>query len=160
MSEQQQNPARRHCAIVYLATNGGLGYAPVAPGTFGTLAGIPAFYYLSRMSGLLQFILLAGVIILSVWLCQRAGEYFQEADDSRIVIDELAGYLVTTAFLPFSWGTALLAFFWFRLFDILKPPPVGWIDRTCKNGLGVTLDDLLAGVYAAIAVRFCLALFT
>lgn len=157
---ESSSEQRRNCATVYLATNAGLGYAPFAPGTFGTLAGIPAFYYLSRLPGLLQFITLLAVIALSVWLCQRAGEYFNEADDSRIVIDELAGYLVTTAFLPFTWGTAMLAFFWFRLFDILKPPPIGTIDRRFKNGFGVTFDDVLAGIFAAVAVRFCLALFT
>lgn len=160
MSEQQPPVPRRQCLIIYLATNGGLGFAPVAPGTFGTLAGIPAFYFMAKAPGLLQFVLLCLVIALSIWLCQRAGEYFNEADDSRIVIDELAGYLVAVAFLPFSWTTAILAFFWFRLFDILKPPPIGGIDRTFKNGFGVTFDDVLAGVYAAIAVRLCLALFT
>ncbi|MFO7812859.1 MAG: phosphatidylglycerophosphatase A [Pelovirga sp.] len=151
---------RKNCATIFLATNGGLGYAPLAPGTFGTLAGIPAFYYLSCLPGSLQFVVLVAVIALSVIICRHAGRYFGEADDSRIVIDELAGYLVTVAFLPFSWGTALLAFFWFRLFDILKPPPIGYIDRNVKNGFGVTFDDVLAGVYAAIAVRLCLALFS
>lgn len=151
---------RKNCATVFFATNGGLGFAPVAPGTFGTLAGIPAFYYLSLLPGLLQFVVLVAVIAFSVTICQHAGNYFGEADDGRIVIDELAGYLVTVAFLPFTWGTALLAFFWFRLFDILKPPPIGHIDRNFKNGFGVTFDDVLAGVYAAIAVRLCLALFS
>ena len=151
---------RKNCATIFFATNGGLGFAPLAPGTFGTLAGIPAFYYLSFLPGLLQFFVLVAVIAFSVFICQLAGTYFGEADDGRIVIDELAGYLVTVALLPFTWGTALLAFFWFRLFDILKPPPIGHIDRSFKNGFGVTFDDVLAGVYAAIAVRLCLALFS
>ncbi|MFO7766602.1 MAG: phosphatidylglycerophosphatase A [Pelovirga sp.] len=153
-------PGQKSCTTVFIATNAGLGYAPIAPGTFGTLAGIPAFYYLAFLPGLLQFVFVVAIIALSVWICGHAGDYFGEADDSRIVIDEFAGYLVATAFLPFTWGTALLAFFWFRLFDILKPPPVGFIDRNFKNGFGVTFDDVLAGIYAAIAVRFCLALFT
>jgi len=151
---------RKNCATIFFATNGGLGFAPVAPGTFGTLAGIPAFYYLSLLPGLLQFVVLVAVIAFSVTICQHAGSYFGEADDGRIVIDELAGYLVAVTFLPFTWGTALLAFFWFRLFDIVKPPPIGHIDRNFKNGFGVTFDDVLAGVYAAIAVRLCLALFS
>jgi phosphatidylglycerophosphatase A len=151
---------RKNCATIFLATNGGLGFAPVAPGTFGTLAGIPAFYYLSLLPSLLQFVTLVAIIAFSVYICRLAGNYFGEADDGRIVIDELAGYLVAVAFLPFTWGTALLAFFWFRLFDILKPPPIGHIDRSFKNGFGVTFDDVLAGVYAAIAVRLWLALFS
>lgn len=159
MNEDQSRP-RNPCLGIYLATNGGLGYAPVIPGTFGTLAGIPAFYFLAKAPGLIQFLLLCLIILASVALCDAAGRYFQEADDRRIVIDELAGYLVATAFLPFSWGTALLAFFWFRVFDIIKPPPIGAVDRSWKNGFGVTFDDVLAGVYAAIATRLCLAIFS
>ena len=144
---------------LFISSNGGLGYAPIAPGTFGTLAGIPAFYFLSLFSWPLQLITLLAVIFLSVWASDFAGGYYQEADDGRIVIDELAGYLVTTAFLPFSWSTAILAFFLFRIFDIIKPPPVSWFDREMKNGLGVTLDDVMAGVYAAIALRIILGIW-
>ena len=68
-------------------------------------------------------------------------------------------FTVTVAFLPWSWSAALLGFLWFRLFDISKPPPVSWFDRTMKNGVGVVLDDVMAGVYAAIALHLCLYLF-
>lgn len=145
--------------ILYLASNAGLGYAPVAPGTFGTLAGIPVYYLLSRFSAPLQLLTLLAIVFLSFWLSDQAGKIYGEADDSRIVIDELAGYLIAVAFLPFSWGVAILGFLWFRLFDIVKPPPASWFDREMKNGVGVTLDDLVAGVYAALALRLCLALF-
>ncbi len=145
--------------ILFISSNGGLGYAPIAPGTFGTLAGIPAFYYLASFSWPLQLITLVAIIFLSIWACDFAGKYYNEPDDGRIVIDELAGYLVTTAFLPFSWPVAILGFFWFRVFDIIKPPPANWFDREMKNGLGVTLDDIMAGIYAAIAVRICLWIF-
>ena len=147
-------------ATLFLASNGGLGYAPFAPGTFGTLAGIPAFYYLSRFPWPLELLTLVGLIFLSFRICDIAGVEYGDPDDSRIVIDELAGYLVTTLFLPFSWGAALLAFFWFRVFDILKPPPVSWFDREWPNGFGVTLDDVIAGLYAAVMTRFFLALFS
>jgi phosphatidylglycerophosphatase A len=145
--------------ILFLASNAGLGYAPVAPGTFGTLAGIPVFYFISCFNWPLQFLSLLALLFLSFWVADRAGQIYGEADDGRIVIDELVGYLVTVAFLPFSWGTALLGFVWFRIFDILKPPPANWFDRELKNGIGVTLDDLVAGLYAALAVRGCLLLF-
>lgn len=145
--------------VLLLASNAGLGYAPIASGTFGSLAGIPCFYYLSGFSGPLQLLTLLAILFLSFWACDQAGKLYGEADDGRIVIDELIGYLVTVAFLPFSWGTALLGFFWFRLFDILKPPPANWFDREMKNGVGVTLDDVVAGIYAALALRFCLFLF-
>jgi phosphatidylglycerophosphatase A len=146
--------------VLFLSSNAGLGYAPVASGTFGTLAGIPAFYYLSHFSWPLQLVTLLTIIFLSFWICDIAGQYYGEADDGRIVIDELVGYLITTALLPFTWPVAILGFFWFRVFDILKPPPANWFDREMKNGLGVTLDDIIAGVYAALLLRLCLALFT
>lgn len=145
--------------VLFLSSNAGLGYAPVASGTFGTLAGIPTFYYLSRFPWPLQFFTLAALLFLSFWICDVAGKFYGEADDGRIVIDELLGYLITTAFLPFSWPVAILGFFWFRVFDILKPPPANWFDREMKNGVGVTMDDLIAGIYAAILLRICLALF-
>ena len=146
--------------VLFLSSNSGLGYAPIASGTFGTLAGIPAFYYLSRFSWSLQLLTLMAILFLSFWACDIAGKYYGEADDGRIVIDELIGYLITTAFLPFSWPAAILGFIWFRIFDITKPPPANWFDREMKNGLGVTLDDVIAGIYAAIALRICLALFS
>jgi phosphatidylglycerophosphatase A len=136
-----------------LASNCGLGYAPVAPGTFGTLAGLPAFWLLAGLSPAAYLLAFGGVTGVAVWAAATAGRHFGVADDGRIVIDELAGYLATVAFLPWSWTTALLGFVWFRVFDILKPPPVGWIDRHCKNGFGVVIDDVAAGIYAALALR-------
>jgi len=157
MTERNEGPPRK--LILLLASNAGLGYAPVASGTFGTLAGIPVYYYLACFSWPLQLLTLLAILFLSFWVSDEAGKIYGQADDGRIVIDELVGYLVTVAFLPFSWETALLGFVWFRFFDILKPPPANWFDRELKNGLGVTLDDLVAGIYAAMALRFCLFLF-
>ena len=136
-----------------LASNLGLGYAPVASGTFGTLAGLPAFWLLAGLSPAGYLLAWAGVTAVAVWAAGAAGRHYGVADDGRIVIDELSGYLVTVAFLPWNWTTALLGFIWFRVFDILKPPPANWIDRRCKNGFGVVFDDVAAGVYAALALR-------
>jgi phosphatidylglycerophosphatase A len=136
-----------------LASNFGLGYAPVAPGTFGTLAGLPAFWLLAGLAPTDYLLAWAALTGVAIWAAGAAGRYYGVIDDRRIVIDELSGYLVTVALLPWSWTTALLGFAWFRLFDILKPPPVGWIDRHCKNGFGVVFDDVAAGVYAALALR-------
>ncbi|PNU18990.1 phosphatidylglycerophosphatase A [Geothermobacter hydrogeniphilus] len=143
-----------------LATNGGLGLAPVASGTFGTLAGIPAFWLLSHLGGFLYTLAWLLLLVIAVRVSDRAGRYYGVADDGRIVIDELLGYLVTVALLPFSWTAAILGFLFFRLFDIAKLPPASWFDREMKNGLGVVLDDVAAGIYAALALRFCLAIFT
>jgi len=146
----------RHLALL-VASNGGLGYAPVAPGTVGTLAGLPAFWLLAGLSPAAYLLALAALTSLAVWAAGVAGHHYGVVDDRRIVIDELAGYLVTVALLPWSWLTALLGFAWFRLFDILKPPPVNWIDRHCKNGFGVVFDDVAAGLYAALALRLTLS---
>lgn len=141
-----------------LASNLGLGYAPVVPGTFGTLAGLPAFWLLADLTPAAWLLAWAAITAVAVWAAGEAGRHYGVVDDRRIVIDELSGYLVTVALLPWNWTTALLGFAWFRVFDILKPPPVGWIDRRCKNGFGVVFDDVAAGIYAAIALRVTLRL--
>lgn len=139
-----------------LASNGGLGYAPVVPGTFGTLAGLPAYWLLAGLTPPAYLLAWGAVTAVAVWAAGEAGRHYGAVDDGRIVIDELSGYLVTVAFLPWSWTAALLGFAWFRLFDILKPPPANWIDRRCKNGFGVVFDDVAAGLYAAGALRLTL----
>lgn len=141
-----------------LATNGGLGYAPFAPGTVGTLAGLPAFWLLAGLAPGAYVGVWLLLTAVAVWAAGAAGRHFGVVDDGRIVIDELCGYLVTVAFLPWNWTTALLGFLCFRVFDILKPPPVGWIDRRWKNGFGVVADDLAAGLYGAAALRLLLRL--
>lgn len=144
--------------ILLLATNGGLGYAPFAPGTVGTLAGIPVFYLLAGLPAPLYSLVWLLLLLLSFWVAGEAGKAFGVVDDGRIVIDELVGYLVTVAFHPFSWTTALLGFVLFRLFDIAKPPPANWYDNHMKNGVGVVLDDVVAGLYGAAALYFALPL--
>lgn len=144
--------------ILFLSSNAGLGYAPWAPGTFGTLAGIPAFWLLADLPPALWLLTWSALLCLSFWVAGAAGAIYGVVDDGRIVIDELVGYLVTVAFLPFSWSAALLGFACFRLFDIAKPPPVRWLDRSLKNGFGVVLDDVMAGVYGALLLRLLLHL--
>lgn len=142
--------------ILFLSSNAGLGYAPVAPGTFGTLAGLPVFYLLAGLPAPLYLLTWTALLFLAFWVAERAGAIYGVADDGRIVIDELVGYLVTVALLPFSWTTALLGFVCFRCFDIVKLPPARWFDRHVKNGYGVVLDDVIAGIYGALALRLLL----
>ncbi|APG25203.1 MULTISPECIES: phosphatidylglycerophosphatase A family protein [Syntrophotalea] len=142
--------------ILFFASNAGLGYAPVASGTFGTLAGVLVFYLLAPLPAAIYLMSWAALLFLSFWICDAAGIIYGQADDGRIVIDELVGYLATVALLPFSWRNALLGFVFFRLFDIVKPPPARQIDRHMKNGIGVVLDDVVAGLYGALALRLAL----
>ncbi|WP_027716848.1 phosphatidylglycerophosphatase A [Desulfuromonas sp. TF] len=142
--------------ILLLSSNAGLGYFPIAPGTVGTLAGIPAFFLLAALPAPLYAVTWTALLFLSFWTAGEAGKIYGIVDDGRIVIDELVGYLVTVAFLPFSWSAALLGFIFFRIFDIAKPPPASWFDRKMKNGYGVVLDDVMAGLYGAAALRLTL----
>ncbi len=146
--------------ILCLASNAGLGYSPVAPGTVGTLAGIPAFFLLASLPTPLYILTLSALLCLSFWAAGAAGHIYGVVDDGRIVIDELVGYLFTVALLPFSWTNAILGFIFFRIFDISKPPPASWFDRHLKNGYGVVLDDVIAGIYGALSLRLGLFLWT
>jgi phosphatidylglycerophosphatase A len=142
--------------ILFVASNAGLGYSPLASGTVGTLAGVPVFFLLARFPAPLYLLTLTALLFLAFWTAGAAGSIYGEPDDGRIVIDELVGYLVTVALLPFSWTNALLGFLFFRLFDIVKLPPARWFDRQIKNGYGVVLDDVVAGIYGALALRLAL----
>lgn len=132
---------------VLLAAWGPCGYAPVAPGTFGTLGAIPLYLALSRLSPVSYVAFTAAFAAVAALAAERAGRYWGVADASPIVIDEVAGYLVALALVPFSWQAVAAAFVLFRVFDVVKPWPASAFDRM-KSGLGVVLDDVAAGVWA------------
>lgn len=142
--------------IKLLATWGGSGYSPIASGTAGTLAAIPFYIWFARLPLPLYLLTLAAFFFLSCWVSGKAEIIFQEKDSGKIVIDEVVGYLVTMIAIPFDWRYMVAGFFLFRFFDIVKPPPANWFDRKLKNGYGVVLDDVAAGVYAWL----CLLLLT
>lgn len=146
-------PRTRPDGWVLLAAWGPCGYAPVAPGTFGTLGAIPLYWALDRWvqpGAALAFT--AALAAVGVFAAQRAGKYWGVADASPIVVDEVVGYLVTMTFVPFSWPAAIAGFVLFRLFDVLKPWPASAFDRV-KNGFGVVMDDVAAGVFAWCALQ-------
>ena len=132
------------------ATFFGAGYVPVAPGTAGTVAAIPLWWLLSHLPWPVYLLATATIASTGIAAAQRAGRYYGVADSGHIVIDEVAGYLVTMLFLPRGWLAALAGFVFFRLFDVVKPPPARFFDRDprWKNGAGVVLDDVAAGVWA------------
>ncbi len=133
-----------------------LGYIPVAPGTFGSLIGIPLAVAQARLVAWgwwAPFASFALFVCVASWIAGRAEKVFGRKDSSRIVIDEVAGYLAATLFLPATWGVLLAAFAFFRLFDVLKPFPAAHIDRQLHGGWGVVLDDVVAGIYAQACVR-------
>ena len=134
--------------VKLLATWGGSGYAPVASGTFGTLAAIPFHLVLANLSLPVYLLTLTAFFFLACWVSGKAEVIFGEQDCGKIVIDEVVGYLVTMTAIPLDWRYVVAGFFLFRFFDIVKIPPARWFDRQMKNGYGVVLDDVAAGVYS------------
>ena len=139
--------------ILLLATGFGIGYSPVAPGTLGTLAAIPVYYFLSRIPSPLYEVTLVGFLFLSVWVSGNAEIFFGKKDDQRVVIDEVMGFLITMLWVPKTVLFVTIGFFLFRFFDILKPFPIRRLEKGFKGGFGVVLDDIMAGVYANIVLR-------
>lgn len=137
-----------------IATGLGAGYVPLAPGTAGTAVAVPLAWALSHLSGPAQLASIACLVLVAVWAAQRAGRAFGNADDPRIVSDEVAGFMVTVALLPATPGVLFLGFVLFRVLDQLKPWPASYFDRRVKNGWGNVLDDVVAGLYG----RACLEL--
>ena len=144
--------------IKFLASGAFWGYLPLAPGTFGTLWGIPIFFWVSHYPSEVQAGLLVFFILAAVFLAGRAARAGGQKDPSWVVIDEIAGYLASTCWLPFTWFTVLGAFFIFRILDIFKPFPIRKIDRELPGGWGIVLDDVLAGIYTNILLRLVMAL--
>ncbi|NVN98532.1 MAG: phosphatidylglycerophosphatase A [Geobacteraceae bacterium] len=144
--------------VKLLATWGGSGYSPFASGTVGTLAAIPFYIWLARLSLPMYLLTLVAFFFLACWVSGEAEVLFNEKDSGKIVIDEVVGYLVTMIAIPYDWRYMVAGFFLFRLFDIVKPPPARWFDQKVKNGYGVVLDDVAAGLYAwlclLVIVRF------
>jgi len=139
--------------ILFLSSGTYLGYLPLASGTFGTLWGLPIFYWLSTQRLWTQILIILGSIFLAVLLAGNAEKIWGEKDPSKVVIDEIVGYMTAIVGLSFSWNTALLGFLIFRVMDILKPYPIRKIDQNLPGGWGIVLDDVLAGVYSQVILR-------
>ncbi len=138
----------------YISTFLGSGLLPKAPGTWGTLAAIPLVYALNTAG---PFWIMGFVILflpISVW---AVSEYQKQLggkqDPGEIVIDEVLGYAITMVWLPATWQAYLLGFIAFRVLDILKPGPIGRLDRQVKGALGVMLDDIAAGIIGNIILQ-------
>ena len=150
MTEEQLKPLGPDWRnpVHLLAFGLGAGAVPKVPGTAGTLVAVP-LYLLIRPLGPLDYLLvLAAMFLIGIYLCGRASRDLGVHDHSGIVWDEILGYLVSMWLAPAGWGWMLLGFLLFRVFDILKPWPIGWLDRRVSGGLGIMLDDLVAGMFS------------
>lgn len=130
-----------------IATALGVGFSPVAPGTCGTAVGLLLFWSLSDLPVWLYAAIVCLVVAVGTWAASITGKIYGEVDNQRIVIDEVAGYLITMIASRPTVTEMLIGFVLFRFFDIVKPFPVDWADQKVKNAFGVMLDDILAGVY-------------
>ena len=132
-----------------LATWFGIGLLRPASGTWGSLAGVILWFFLPNAHSWILLILPL-FIFLSWYVCAQANKDSDSGDHSSIVIDGVAGMLVTLAFVPHTLIAYFLAFLFFRLFDIWKPWPISWVDKNIKGGWGILFDDLLAGLFAGV----------
>ena len=137
----------------FLAFGLGSGLARSGPGTFGTLVAVPFYLLLSQTSPLLYAGFLFAAFAFGVWLCESVSQDLGVHDHGGIVWDEFVGYWITMFMVPFGWGWILAGFVLFRLLDIWKPWPIGWLDRHVQGGLGIMLDDVIAGVLACMVLH-------
>lgn len=141
----------------FLALGAGSGLAPKAPGTFGTLAAVP-LVFLMPVEPVLHLFVVAVLFGIGVWCCGACARDLGVHDHGGIVWDEIVGFLLVMTAVPHSLGFVVLGFLLFRLFDIVKPWPIGLIDRQVHGGLGIMLDDVLAALFAAIVLQLALRL--
>jgi len=139
--------------IMFIATGAYTGYLPKAPGTWGTLVAVPLHLLLIRLSPANYGISLVIVFLVGVYTAGAAEKILDRKDPGSIVIDEIIGMLITLIAAPAQPSIWLMAFLLFRLFDIAKPWPVSWADRHLNGGLGIVLDDVLAGGYAWLVLH-------
>ena len=143
----------------WIAFGFGSGLAPKAPGTFGTLAAIPVYLLMSPLAWPYYLGLVVLFTLIGIWACDRTAHELGAKDPSAIVWDEFVGFFITMLAVPsslltasYGWAWVLAGFLAFRLFDIWKPWPIRVIDERVEGGLGIMLDDVLAGIMAALTL--------
>jgi phosphatidylglycerophosphatase A len=147
-------PTWRHLRdpVHFLALGFGAGLAPVAPGTFGSLVGLAFALALAPLGVAWNLAAVALAVAAGVWICGESARRLGVHDHPAIVWDEVAGMMIAMLAAPGAWWGAVLAFALFRLFDIAKPWPIREIDHGMSGGAGIMLDDVLAGVFAALVL--------
>jgi phosphatidylglycerophosphatase A len=134
--------------VLLLAFGFGSGLSPKAPGTLGSVAAIPIWLLLSQLSQPFIITAIVASAVVGVAICGRAATQLGVHDHGGIVWDEFVGLWITMAFLPSNYVMLLVGFLLFRFFDIVKPWPISWLDQKVSGGLGIMLDDIVAGVAA------------
>ncbi|MEA2109366.1 MAG: phosphatidylglycerophosphatase A [Pseudomonadota bacterium] len=148
----------RENLALFIASGAYVGAVPIAPGTFGTLMALPLWWFFNQLPAWLYLFLLLLLILVAFWSAGEAERILHQADSGVIVIDEIVGFLLTTVLISFSWPRFIAAFLLFRFFDIFKPFPVNWCDENLHGGIGVVVDDLVAGIMAYVVLRLLLVM--
>ncbi len=130
----------------------GSGKLPHAPGTYGTIVAIPIFLLLADLNVLTYIFVCILLLIIGIWASQKYSEHLGVHDHGSIVWDEVVGYLITMTATPAEWHWIIIGFILFRLFDIWKPWPINLLDKHVHGGVGIMMDDVLAGIYGAIVL--------
>jgi phosphatidylglycerophosphatase A len=137
-----------------LAFGFGSGLSPKAPGTMGTLAAIPLWWLLAQLPLTSYLIVVSIAAVVGIAICGRAADQMGVHDHGGIVWDEFVGFWIAMAALPITWQSVVLGFVLFRVFDILKPWPISWLDKKVSGGFGIMIDDVIAGLAAAVVIYF------
>lgn len=138
----------------FIAVGFGSGLSPFMPGTCGTVVGVIFYLIMQDFNLWLYALTVLLFILIGFWICGETAKELGAHDHPSIVWDEIVGYLLTMFAVPKGWLWVILGFIYFRLFDIIKPWPIRLIDERVKGGIGIVADDLLAAVYAWIALQF------
>lgn len=147
--------------VLFFATGAGVGYFPFASGTVSTLiAGIPLYLlFISLFSPVWYLAAVGAFILFSLYFCDAGERALGKKDPGVIVLDEICGFLVAMALIPFTLPNLAAVFLLFRLFDIIKPFPAHWSQDNLPGGAGVLFDDVFAGIYANLLVRLGIFVF-
>lgn len=148
-----------HTLILLIATGFYSGYLPKAPGTWGSLVGLLLVFLFHNFSLPVYLAVVAGLFVVGTFAAGEAEKILDNRDPGVVVIDEIVGMLVAMIAVPLTPLTMLLGFFLFRVFDIVKPFPVNVFDQRFHGGLGIMLDDVVAGIYSLMALKLILFLF-
>ena len=137
---------------VFIATCAHVGYAPVAPGTFGSAVGLAVYYLLRRQASIaVELGAIALILVVGLWSATEAEHHFGGIDPGPVVIDEVIGMLITLALHPVNVVGAIIGFFIFRVLDVVKPWPARRLELL-PGGFGVVLDDVMAGIYGNLLI--------
>ena len=144
--------------IFLLAFGFGSGFAPKAPGTAGTLLAVLIHLILVNLPPWIHGTIIFAAFFIGIWICGRTAEYLGVHDHEGIVWDELVGYWLMMFLVPSNWLWVSFGFVLFRILDIFKPWPISVVDRQVGGGLGIMLDDLIAGVMGAVCIHALIVL--